>query len=82
LAQEIDKDKTVRASRWLEKTIKALSPLTREIMPSQVYFSPGKDCRDAVIQFCIGAKSSLDICVFTISDDRISAAIHDALCVV
>ena len=45
---------------------------------NQVYFSPGNDCIDAIIHQIHSAQSSLKICVFTISDDRITRAILDA----
>lgn len=38
----------------------------------QVFFSPGNDCRDTIIRQINDSVSSLLICVFTISDDRIS----------
>ena len=44
---------------------------------SSVYFSPGEECRDAIITLIRSARRSLDICVFTISDDEISKAILD-----
>lgn len=46
-------------------------------MPQTVkaYFSPGNDCLDAIIRSLDAAVSSIDICVFTISDNRISDAI-------
>lgn len=41
----------------------------------QVFFSPGNECRDAIIHQLNQAVSSLRICVFTISDDRITEEI-------
>jgi phosphatidylserine/phosphatidylglycerophosphate/cardiolipin synthase-like enzyme len=49
-----------------------------EKVTNQVYFSPGNDCLDAIIHQMNAARSSLKICVFTISDDRITRAILDA----
>ena len=48
-------------------------------MENQVYFSPGKDCVNHIIDLINEAYNQLDICVFTISDDRISRAIVDAM---
>ena len=45
---------------------------------SQAYFSPGDACLNAIIAGINRAKSSLKICVFTISDDRITRAILQA----
>jgi mitochondrial cardiolipin hydrolase len=39
------------------------------------YFSPGDDCRNAIVQYLNNAKKQLKICVFTISDDTITEAI-------
>lgn len=39
---------------------------------SKVYFSPGEDCTTAIVNALKNAQKSADICVFTISDDRIS----------
>ena len=50
---------------------------------NQAFFSPGDDCLNHIIDLIRKAKTHLDICVFTISDDRISKALlkakHDGL---
>ncbi|WP_192820227.1 phospholipase D-like domain-containing protein [Rufibacter sp. LB8] len=43
-----------------------------------VYFSPGDECLQAILQFIRSAQNSLQVCVFTISDDRITQALIDA----
>jgi len=45
---------------------------------NHAYFSPGDACLNAIIAGINSAKSSLKICVFTISDDRITRAILQA----
>lgn len=45
---------------------------------NQAYFSPGPDCRVAIEQAMETAVDELFICVFTISDDRLSDAILSA----
>ncbi len=45
---------------------------------SKAYFSPGTECQQAIISAIDNAKSSIKICVFTISDDQITRAILDA----
>lgn len=45
---------------------------------SEVYFSPGDDCADAIIREIENVSHTIDICVFTISDNRISQAIINA----
>ncbi|GHA74701.1 phospholipase D-like domain-containing protein [Pontibacter akesuensis] len=46
--------------------------------PNSAYFSPGDDCLHAILESINTAAHSLKICVFTISDDRISSAIEQA----
>ena len=48
-------------------------------MENQVFFSPGEDCVNHIIDLINVAYTQLDICVFTISDDRISRAIVEAM---
>ena len=45
---------------------------------NHAYFSPGPDCRVAIEQAMETALDELLICVFTISDDRLSDAIQRA----
>ncbi len=40
--------------------------------PPKAYFSPGEDCLNGILETLREAESSIDICVFTISDNRIS----------
>jgi cardiolipin hydrolase len=44
----------------------------------KVAFSPGDDCRNLIISLIQSATVSLDVCVFTISDDKISRALLSA----
>jgi len=62
---------------WLEVANKTLLP-TQEESGTEVLFSPGKDCLNALLAQINNARSRLDICVFTITDDRISRAIMNA----
>lgn len=45
---------------------------------NQAYFSPGETCLNAIISGINKAQRSIKICVFTISDDRITRAILQA----
>lgn len=45
---------------------------------SRAYFSPGDDCRNAIVQQMNLSLRHLKICVFTISDDAITSAILNA----
>ncbi len=60
---------------WIEETNK-LTLLPKEVSSSSAaYFSPGRECRSAIITNLRKAQSSVKICVFTISDDEISREI-------
>jgi mitochondrial cardiolipin hydrolase len=56
---------------WLETANKLL--LNRQ--DSHVFFSPGNDCRKAIINCLKEAVKSVDICVYTISDNMIATEI-------
>jgi mitochondrial cardiolipin hydrolase len=63
--------------KWLEGVMRAIDGArvpAREASHA-AWFSPGPDCLNAVVQRLRAARSQTDICVFTISDDRISAEI-------
>ena len=46
--------------------------------PGHVAFSPGEDCLEAIRDEFARARRKVDVCVFTITDDRIRAAMLDA----
>jgi phosphatidylserine/phosphatidylglycerophosphate/cardiolipin synthase-like enzyme len=65
---------------WLEKIVKTIDALNIQSFresPSS-HFSPGDSCADKIIALIHNAQSSIDICVFTISDNRISNEISKA----
>ena len=43
---------------------------------NKVFFSPGTDCLNAIVENIRNARKSVKICVFTISDNRIVSAIE------
>ncbi len=64
---------------WLEDVAKLLLPQTvAEVAPDRAYFSPGDDCLRAIGNLLRRSSETIDICVFTITDDRISDAILQA----
>ncbi len=64
---------------WLENANKALNGLEKEVQKEvETYFSPGSECKSAIIKSISQAQKSLDICVFTISDNEISNKIIEA----
>ena len=62
--------------RWLEQVIKTLDAAS-ETAPvvSSAYFSPGDSCLRRLGDLMRSCRTSLDICVFTIADDRLTDAI-------
>ena len=44
----------------------------------RVFFSPGEDCLNEILRQINSAKRQIDICMFTITDDRISRALLSA----
>ena len=64
---------------WLEDVVKAFSKTAQqEDDESHVFFSPGDDCPTIICRLFERAEQSVDICVFTITDDRVTQAIRDA----
>lgn len=65
--------RTLEALHWLEQVVKTLDAASApEPTVSQAYFAPGDACLRKLRELMRGAKRSLDICVFTISDDRLA----------
>ncbi|MCC6150384.1 MAG: hypothetical protein IT461_09060 [Planctomycetes bacterium] len=62
---------------WLEDVNKLLLPPTGNAGEhfTEAFFSPGEACVARIINALHGARNSADICVFTITDDRITSAI-------
>lgn len=59
---------------WLERVNKVLLPPAHTC---QALFSPGHECVERIVSMLGAATKSLDLCVFTITDDRIKRAISD-----
>ncbi|MCB2378417.1 phospholipase D-like domain-containing protein [Hymenobacter sp. BT635] len=58
---------------WLEAASALLLPLAPpQPAHTTVHFSPGAECVEAIRRFISQAAQQLDVCVFTISDDRIT----------
>lgn len=64
--------------KWLEGVVRAIdtgrSP-DNVAVRSQAFFSPGTACLQAINQQLRAARRSVDLCVFTLSDDRITAEV-------
>ncbi len=65
--------------RWLEQVIRTLDAgIDPPPVEAQAWFAPGEDCLRRLRELCLGAKRSIDVCVYTISDDRLCEALLDA----
>ncbi|MHC4830497.1 MAG: phospholipase D-like domain-containing protein, partial [Planctomycetota bacterium] len=72
---------------WLEDVVKVLvgdltgtaTGATPSAVPgNEAHFSPGDTCRDRIIGLFRTARTSADVCVFTITDNTSARAIVDA----
>ncbi|TDM08854.1 MAG: nuclease [Ideonella sp. MAG2] len=72
--QALEPEDPLALVRWLEGVMRALdvSRTAGGAYRAQAWFSPGEDCRDAIVGQLRGCRERADICVFTLSDDRIS----------
>ena len=63
--------------KWLERVVRMLDVARGPKLPvsAEVFFSPGNACLHAIQRQLRAARRSLDLCVFTISDDRIAGEI-------
>ncbi len=69
---------SLAAMQWLEQVIKTLDAASDTApVVSSAYFSPGDSCLRRLGDLMRGCRNSLDICVFTIADDRLTDAILD-----
>lgn len=61
---------------WLEDVVKLLLPeAAGPAAAVDVHFSPGEMCRQRIVGQFGACRRAADVCVFTITDDRISGAI-------
>ena len=69
---------------WLEEVMKVLAPMAPAVqLPESpgvdfAFFAPGERCLQQIVHRFGECRRSADVCVFTITDDRISRAILDA----
>ena len=69
------------AVKWLEEVIRLLDKQRTAARPgkSVPYFSPGTACLDAIRSCIGGSHKQIDVCVYTITDNRILTTIEKAL---
>ncbi len=71
----------VSGFKWLEHIVKTIDVVRASGAPAinaEAYFSPGEDCKRRIVGLITHAKKTVDVCVFTISDDDISRALYSA----
>lgn len=64
----------VSVLRWLEAVVRALdvARAPAQATRSNACFSPGDACLNTIVQHLRSARRSVDLCIFTLSDDRIA----------
>ena len=66
---------------WIEemnKLIISATKTTKEAIQESIYYSPGEDCLDAILARIKSSRHKIKVCVFTISDNRISEELINA----
>jgi mitochondrial cardiolipin hydrolase len=84
IAREKLPTSTHEVLEWLQDIVKQVTPKAKKPAKSasgdihEIYFSPGNDCLYAIKDALRDVRKTLDICVFTITDNRIVDDIMDA----
>ncbi len=66
---------------WLEdvvKVIAASAPASVEERTAEAWFTPGTDAPSRIVSTIRSTRRTLDVCVFTITDDRLTRALLEA----
>jgi phosphatidylserine/phosphatidylglycerophosphate/cardiolipin synthase-like enzyme len=78
VAREIsESESSLALLDWAHDVIKAVEANRAEASQMEVAFSPGEDCLATIQRLLKWCKRSADICVFTITDNRVAEAIKD-----
>lgn len=79
-SEAIDAVRIPQVLEWLEDVTKLLQkpPKQDDSETNEVWFSPGEGCMQRIRSLLNRCKTTCDICVFTITDDRIASAILEA----
>ncbi|MBN7137469.1 nuclease [Lysobacter enzymogenes] len=68
--------RTLDSLRWLEQVVKTLDAVAdAPAAVSSAFFAPGDACLRKLRELCRAARRSMDVCVYTISDDRLTEEI-------
>lgn len=78
--EKIEDSRVTPLVDWLEELTKLLQPFTGEHGDPfvEAHFSPGEGCVKRIRGLLDGARRTADLCVYTITDDRISDAVKAA----
>lgn len=77
--QEVSDPESAGVLNWLEDVVKVLQPKPEiATRPAEAYFSPGDECAQAITGLLRRTQRTAEICVFTITDNRIADALEDA----
>ncbi|GAA4391660.1 phospholipase D-like domain-containing protein [Hymenobacter koreensis] len=60
---------------WLNAATALLPAEAAPASRTEVHFSPGETCLNAIRRFIAEAQRRLDVCVFTVADDRLTEAL-------
>lgn len=72
----LDPQQAPQALTWLEQVVKTLDLKAQAVRePASAHFSPGESCRQKILALCRGARSWIDVCVFTLADDLLAEAL-------
>jgi mitochondrial cardiolipin hydrolase len=72
-AEHLNAENSHDILRWVEDLNKLiLFTQSKESLDESVYFSPGEECLSAILHQIKSASKIIQICLFTISDNRIS----------
>lgn len=83
--EALDREAHREVLRWLKRVLAAIrsaeqadASAAAPPIPAEAWFSPEQDCVDRIRGIIGEARRRLDICVFTITDDRLTKAIEKA----
>ena len=72
-------ENSIETLKWIEEVVKAIDYVQEQHrVTSSVVFSPGKRCVEQIQQLSQQARHCIDVCVFTISDNKISRELINA----
>lgn len=79
--RELGSTPQLEALDWLEEVVRTIASVEGPEPPpslAEAHFSPGDHCRRRIASLCSLARRTIEVCVFTITDDRITRGLLDA----